>query len=66
MRFTPGSGRRRPLPARSTRRTSSWRVERQLGHAFRFVELANDVNEHMPDYVVARVTALLNRAAAAR
>ena len=32
----------------------SWRVRRALGHAFRFVELANDVNDHMPDYVVTR------------
>ena len=28
--------------------------------SFRFVELANDVNEHMPDYVVRRVAAKLN------
>lgn len=39
----------------------SWRVERQLGETFRFVELANDVNEHMPSYVVRRIQALLNR-----
>ena len=38
----------------------SWRVRRSLGHSFRFVELANDVNEHMPDYVVRRVTHALN------
>ncbi|MFV0258406.1 MAG: nucleotide sugar dehydrogenase [Acidimicrobiales bacterium] len=38
----------------------SWRVRQNLGQAFRFVELANDVNAHMPDYVVARITALLN------
>ena len=38
----------------------SWRVRRTLGHSFRFVELANDVNEHMPDYVVRRVTNALN------
>ncbi|MGI9612523.1 MAG: nucleotide sugar dehydrogenase [Acidimicrobiales bacterium] len=38
----------------------SWRVRQNLGHAFRFVELANDVNEHMPDYVVQRVGSLLN------
>src|SRR5260370_20595422 len=29
----------------------SWRVERTLGQRFRFVELANDINSHMPDYV---------------
>ena len=39
----------------------AWRVKRHLGYTFRFVELANDVNEHMPDYVHSRVTALLNR-----
>lgn len=39
----------------------SWRVERQLGETFRFVELANDVNEHMPSYVVRRIQAMLNR-----
>ena len=38
----------------------SWRVRQNLGHTFRFVELANDVNEHMPDYVVQRVGSLLN------
>jgi UDP-N-acetyl-D-glucosamine dehydrogenase len=39
----------------------SWRVRRATGHAFRFVELANDINEHMPDYVVRRISAALNR-----
>src|ERR1700683_3774828 len=38
----------------------SWRVHDRLGRAFRFVELANDINDHMPDYVVARLTKLLN------
>jgi UDP-N-acetyl-D-glucosamine dehydrogenase len=38
----------------------SWQVKKTLGHSFRFVELANDVNEHMPDYVVQRVMAGLN------
>ncbi|GAB2703399.1 nucleotide sugar dehydrogenase [Kitasatospora kifunensis] len=38
----------------------SWRVERALGRSFRFVELANDVNSHMPDYVVRRLTSALN------
>mgnify|MGYP001816752400 CR=1 FL=1 len=36
-------------------------MKQHLGHTFRFVELANDVNEHMPDYVHDRVAALLNR-----
>jgi UDP-N-acetyl-D-glucosamine dehydrogenase len=39
----------------------SWQVKRTFGHSFRFVELANDVNDHMPDYVVQRLTELLNR-----
>ncbi len=38
----------------------SWRVKQSLGMTFRFVELANEVNEHMPDYVVRRLTAALN------
>ena len=38
----------------------SWRVKRSLGQTFRFVELANEVNEHMPDYVVRRLVAALN------
>ncbi len=38
----------------------SWRIRQNLGHTFRFVELANDVNDHMPDYVTQRVAALLN------
>lgn len=38
----------------------SWRVRQNLGQTFRFVELANDVNEHMPDYVCQRIGALLN------
>jgi len=39
----------------------SWRVKRSLGKSFRFVELANDVNDHMPDYVVTRLVAVLNQ-----
>ena len=38
----------------------SWRVERALGQSFRFVELANDINNHMPDYVVRRLQLALN------
>ena len=38
----------------------AWDVKRRLGKTFRFVELANDVNEHMPDYIVARVVDALN------
>ena len=38
----------------------SWRVRQNLGQTFRFVELANDINEHMPDYVTQRLALLLN------
>jgi UDP-N-acetyl-D-glucosamine dehydrogenase len=39
----------------------SWAVERRLGRPFRFVELANDINDHMPGYVVARLAEALAR-----
>jgi UDP-N-acetyl-D-glucosamine dehydrogenase len=39
----------------------SWHVEQATGRRFRFVELANDINDHMPDYVVRRITEGLNR-----
>ncbi|WIB26928.1 nucleotide sugar dehydrogenase [Curtobacterium sp. MCSS17_015] len=38
----------------------SWQVRRKLGRTFRFIELANDVNEHMPDHVVRKVVSMLN------
>ncbi len=64
MRFTPGPGvGGHCLPVDPS--YLSWQVRRRSGHPFRFVELANDVNEHMPDYVASRVTALLNRHARA-
>jgi len=60
MRFTPGPGvGGHCLPIDPS--YLSWRVRRSLGRPFRFVELANDVNEHMPDYVVRRVMEGLNR-----
>ena len=59
MKFTPGPGvGGHCLPIDPS--YLAWRVKQHLGHTFRFVELANDVNEHMPDYVHERVTALLN------
>jgi UDP-N-acetyl-D-glucosamine dehydrogenase len=39
----------------------SWHVEQATGRRFRFVDLANDINEHMPDHVVQRITQGLNR-----
>jgi UDP-N-acetyl-D-glucosamine dehydrogenase len=38
----------------------SWQV-RRLGHSFRFVELACEINDRMPDYVAVRAGELLNR-----
>jgi nucleotide sugar dehydrogenase len=60
MRFTPGPGvGGHCLPIDPS--YLSWKVRRSLGQPFRFVELANDVNEHMPDYVVRRLTLAFNR-----
>ncbi|MFG2563337.1 nucleotide sugar dehydrogenase [Streptomyces sp. NPDC048496] len=54
MRFTPGPGvGGHCLPIDPS--FLSWKVERAVGVPFRFVELANDVNNHMPDYVVRRL-----------
>ena len=59
MRFVPGPGvGGHCLPIDPS--YLSWRVKQSLGHSFRFVELANDVNDHMPDYVVGRIAAALN------
>jgi nucleotide sugar dehydrogenase len=58
MRFTPGPGvGGHCLPIDPS--YLSWRVRQTLGHSFRFVELANDVNEHMPAYVVNRIVSHL-------
>ncbi len=39
----------------------SFRVRSELGHAFRFVELAQEINSSMPAYVAHRVMLALNR-----
>jgi UDP-N-acetyl-D-glucosamine dehydrogenase len=60
MRFVPGPGvGGHCLPIDPS--YLSWRVQRALGQSFRFVELANDINNHMPDYVVRRLVEALNR-----
>ncbi len=59
MRFTPGPGvGGHCLPIDPA--YLAWEVKRRLGRPFRFVELANDINDHMPDYVLARIGAMLN------
>jgi UDP-N-acetyl-D-glucosamine dehydrogenase len=60
MRFTPGPGvGGHCLPIDPS--YLSWRVRRSLGMPFRFVELANDINDHMPDYVIRRLNRALNK-----
>ncbi len=59
MRFTPGPGvGGHCLPVDPS--YLSWQVRQHLGRSFRFVELANDVNEHKPDYVVRRLVHAMN------
>ena len=59
MKFTPGPGvGGHCLPVDPS--YLSWQVRRKLGQNFRFVELANDINDHMPDYVVQRAMSILN------
>lgn len=59
MKFMPGPGvGGHCLPVDPS--YLSWEVRRKLGRSLRFVELANEVNEGMPEYVVRRLEALLN------
>lgn len=59
MRFTPGPGvGGHCLPVDPS--YLSWQVKRRLGVSFRFVELANDINDHMPRYVIDRLIKMLN------
>jgi UDP-N-acetyl-D-glucosamine dehydrogenase len=39
----------------------AWHVEQATGRRFRFVDLANEINDHMPEHVVQRITQGLNR-----
>ncbi len=62
MPFTPGPGvGGHCLPIDPS--YLSWRVRQSPRRSvpFRFVELANDVNDHMPDYVVRRLTLAFER-----
>lgn len=59
MRFEPGPGvGGHCLPIDPS--YLSWQVKRSLGQAFRFVDLANAVNDHMPEHVVTRAAQCLN------
>ena len=60
LRFTPGPGvGGHCLPIDPS--YLSWKVRRSVGQPFRFVELANDINAGMPEYVVSRLSVALNR-----
>ncbi|MGW4027930.1 nucleotide sugar dehydrogenase [Streptomyces sp. NPDC004838] len=60
MRFTPGPGvGGHCLPIDPV--YLSHHVRQQLGETFRFVELAQEVNERQPAYVVERLQSALNR-----
>jgi UDP-N-acetyl-D-glucosamine dehydrogenase len=60
MRFDPGPGvGGHCLPIDPS--YLAWKVEQDLGAPFRFVELANEVNEFMPEYTVRRLDAGLER-----
>jgi UDP-N-acetyl-D-glucosamine dehydrogenase len=61
MRFNPGPGvGGHCLPIDPS--YLSWHIRSSLSRSFRFVELANDVNDHMPEYVVQRLMLALNGA----
>ena len=60
MRFTPGPGAGgHCLPIDPS--YLLWQTRRDLGRSFRFVELANQVNDAMPAYVVRRIVAHIER-----
>jgi UDP-N-acetyl-D-glucosamine dehydrogenase len=60
MPFTPGPGvGGHCLPIDPS--YLAWQVKRLFGHQFRFIELANEINHGMPEYVVQRLVAGLNR-----
>lgn len=60
MKFLPGPGvGGHCLPVDPS--YLSWAIELKSGSSFKFVELANSINDGMPDYVVNQVENLLNR-----
>lgn len=60
MRFEPGPGvGGHCLPVDPS--YLAWHVKRTLGQSFRLIELANDVNNHMPQYIVRRLFEGLSR-----
>ncbi|MGO1543377.1 MAG: nucleotide sugar dehydrogenase [Gulosibacter sp.] len=64
MKFTPGpgvGGHCIPIDPNYL----SYEVRRRLGYPFRFVELAQEINNSMPKYVVTRIVRLLNEQAKA-
>ncbi|MCX9191611.1 nucleotide sugar dehydrogenase [Carbonactinospora thermoautotrophica] len=59
MRFNPGPGvGGHCLPIDPA--YLSWYVEQQTGRKVRLIDLANDINDHRPDYVVQRLVDGLN------
>ena len=60
MRFSPGPGvGGHCLPVDPS--YLAWNVSERLGETFRFIELANDINDHMPEYVASRLEKMLRR-----
>lgn len=60
MKFTPGpgvGGHCIPIDPNYL----SYEVRKELGYPFRFVELAQEINNSMPAYVVSRIGDLLNQ-----
>ena len=64
MAFTPGPGvGGHCIPLDPT--YLAWQVRRDIGHQFRILEQAQDVNAHMPGWVAARIGEALNEHAKA-
>ena len=58
MRFDPGPVGGHCLPIDPS--YLAWKVQQDLGAPFRFIELANEVNGFMPEYIVRRLEAGLS------